>query len=219
MGGGGGGWVGGATAVVATAQDGTETTYPATDVISSMPFARLVDVLDPPPPADVVEAAHGLSFRDFLTVALIYRGRELFPDNWIYVHARDVGVGRIQNFGSWSPYLVKEGRTCLGLEYFVFEGQGLWAESDDALIALVGRLLDEGAPIDGVGLQGGQAEYIRIPHAGGTLYPLQEGISEEELERLRKLGYHARKMLGAVSGARAPGDRGGGPECGARDIV
>ncbi len=31
-------------------------------------------------------------------------------------------VGRIQNFGSWSPYLVKDGRTCLGLEYFVFEG-------------------------------------------------------------------------------------------------
>ena len=35
-------------------------------------------------------------------------------------------VGRIQNFGSWSPYMVKEGRTCLGLEYFVFEGDAVW---------------------------------------------------------------------------------------------
>ena len=33
---------------------------------------------------------------------------------------------RIQNFGSWSPYLVKEGRTCLGLEYTVDEGDESW---------------------------------------------------------------------------------------------
>ena len=57
-----------------------------------------------------------------------------FPDNWIYVHSRDVQVGRIQNFGSWSPYLVKEGRTCLGLEFFVFEGDETWNTPDDELI-------------------------------------------------------------------------------------
>ncbi len=44
-------------------------------------------------------------------------------------------VGRIQNFGSWSPYLVKDGRTCLGLEYFVFEGDELWTATDEELIA------------------------------------------------------------------------------------
>ena len=43
-------------------------------------------------------------------------------------------VGRIQNFGSWSPYMVKEGRTCLGLEYFVFEGDELWSAPDEDLI-------------------------------------------------------------------------------------
>ena len=59
-----------------------------------------------------------------------------FPDNWIYIHATDVKVGRIQNFGSWSPYLVKDGRTCLGLEYFVFEGDEMWNMPDDELIEL-----------------------------------------------------------------------------------
>ena len=59
-----------------------------------------------------------------------------FPDNWIYIHATDVEVGRIQNYGSWSPYLVKDGRTCLGLEYFVFEGDAMWNMPDDELIAL-----------------------------------------------------------------------------------
>ena len=62
------------------------------------------------------------------------RRKYSFPDNWIYVHAKEVQVGRIQNFGSWSPYLVKEGRTCLGLEFFVFEGDKTWNKPDAELI-------------------------------------------------------------------------------------
>ena len=37
------------------------------------------------------------------------RGRSPSTDNWIYIHAPEVKVGRIQNFGSWSPYMVKDG--------------------------------------------------------------------------------------------------------------
>jgi hypothetical protein len=47
-----------------------------------------------------------------------------------------VRLGRIPNYGSWSPYLVKEGRTCLGLEYFVFEGDDLWPSNDTELVEL-----------------------------------------------------------------------------------
>jgi protoporphyrinogen oxidase len=69
-------------------------------------------------------------------VALVVPGEAAFPDNWIYVHSPTVRLGRIQNFGSWSPFMVKEGKTCLGLEYFVFEGDELWEMPDDELIAL-----------------------------------------------------------------------------------
>jgi UDP-galactopyranose mutase len=65
-----------------------------------------------------------------------------FPDNWIYIHDPNVRVGRIQNFGSWSPYLIKEGRTCLGLEYFVFEGDEDWMMNDDDLVARGARELE-----------------------------------------------------------------------------
>ena len=70
-------------------------------------------------------------YRDFLTVALVVPESVAFPDNWIYVHEPDVKLGRIQNFGSWSPYMVQDGRTCLGLEYFVNEGDELWDLPDD----------------------------------------------------------------------------------------
>ena len=81
----------------------------------------------PPPPPEVVAAADDLHYRDYLTVALVVPESRSFPDNWIYIHATDVEVGRIQNYGSWSPYLVRDGRTCLGLEYFVFEGDDMWS--------------------------------------------------------------------------------------------
>jgi protoporphyrinogen oxidase len=92
--------------------------------------------MDPPAPPHVQDAAHRLSHRDFLTVALVVPVSDGFPDNWIYIHSPDVKVGRIQNFRSWSPFMVKDGMTCLGLEYFVFEGDELWSTDDDELVRL-----------------------------------------------------------------------------------
>ena len=114
--------------------DGQERTFPCTNVISSMPFRSLIRAIDPPVPDEVRAAAEGLTYRDFMTVALVVPVEYSFPDNWIYIHDPGVKVGRIQNFGSWSPYLVKEGRTCLGLEFFVNEGDDMWTKSDEDLV-------------------------------------------------------------------------------------
>jgi protoporphyrinogen oxidase len=87
----------------------------------------------------VLAAAGKLAYRDFLTVALVVDKPDLFPDNWIYVHSPDVRVGRIQNFGNWSPDMLPDrgvGTSCLGLEYFVFENDDLWSMDDDALVRL-----------------------------------------------------------------------------------
>jgi protoporphyrinogen oxidase len=110
-------------------------------VISSMPMAELLQIMQPPVPENVLAAARHLRYRDFLTIALVVPESAGFPDNWIYVHSPDVKVGRIQNFGSWSPYMVKDGRTCLGLEYFVNEGDDLWSMPDDQLVELGKREL------------------------------------------------------------------------------
>jgi protoporphyrinogen oxidase len=112
----------------------SSTRFEADHVVSSMPINQLVEAMDPPPPPDVLAAARRLRHRDFLTVALVVPERHAFPDNWIYVHDPEVRVGRVQNFGAWSPYMVRDGRTCLGLEYFVAEGDELWAAADDELI-------------------------------------------------------------------------------------
>ena len=124
-----------ASSVTVESKDGVASEQACSHVISTMPMAQLVDVFSPPLPEGALRAGHDLHYRDFLTVALVIPKEQAFPDNWVYIHASEVKVGRIQNFGSWSPYLVKEGRTCLGLEYFVFEGDELWNAPDDELIA------------------------------------------------------------------------------------
>jgi len=126
---------------VETTADGAVSVYPCTHVISSMPLPELVRAMDPPPPPEVAAAAAALRFRDFLTVALVVPAECAFADNWIYVHSPEVAVGRIQNFGAWSEAMVQPGRTCLGLEYFVFEGDELWELPDEELVALGTREL------------------------------------------------------------------------------
>ena len=147
-----------------TTQGGTEHTVAGRRTsISTMPMRELVHTITPPPPAEVVAAADDLHYRDYLTVALVVPESRSFPDNWIYIHATDVEVGRIQNYGSWSPYLVKDGRTCLGLEYFVFEGDDMWNTPDDELIALgTKELVSLGLAADGDVERG---YVVRVPKA------------------------------------------------------
>lgn len=116
--------------------------YKADHFISSLPIRELIDKLSPAPPEKLRRAAADFNYRDFLTVALIVKQPDLFPDNWIYIHEASLKVGRIQNFKNWSPEMVPDPSTsCLGLEYFCFEGDGLWSMPDADLIALARREL------------------------------------------------------------------------------
>jgi len=100
--------------------------------------------MDPPVPDDVRAAADGLAYRDFLTVALVVPADKVaWDDNWIYIHEPSVKTMRIQNFGSWSPYLVKDGRNVLGLEYTVWENDDDWNAPDEVLIERGTRELDQ----------------------------------------------------------------------------
>ncbi len=116
---------------------GLERDWTAASFFVSMPLREHVLAYDPPLPPAAVAAAKRLQYRDFLTVALMVRGENLFPDNWIYIHDPSVKLGRIQNFNNWSKEMVPgSNTTCLGLEYFCFFGDGLWTMPDADLIEL-----------------------------------------------------------------------------------
>jgi protoporphyrinogen oxidase len=157
---------------------GARETYTARHLVSSAPVRELVQKLTPKPIS--LLHARELRYRDFLTVALMVNKPELFADNWIYIHDPSVKVGRVQNFGSWSPEMAPPGMTCLGLEYFCFEGDGLWTMSDDDLIGLATRevakvgLVSADDVVDGC--------VVRQPKA----YPVYDDAYRDHMSMIRR---------------------------------
>jgi protoporphyrinogen oxidase len=148
--------------------------------ISTMPVSAFLKKLDPPPAPELLDAAHTLKYRDFLTVCLIVDKPHVFPDNWIYVHDPQVKVGRIQNFKNWSPDMVPDtGKTALGLEYFCNEGDMLWSMPDDQLIALGRRELEQIGLLRSDDVEGGCV--FRVPKA----YPIYDSQYAEALGAVR----------------------------------
>jgi protoporphyrinogen oxidase len=173
-------WSEGRIDAVEIEQDGQRETIRGSDFISSMPMRELVEKLDPPAPDRVKKAAAQLGYRDFLTVSLIINKADLFQDNWIYIHDPEVQVGRIQNFKNWSPAMVPNpDQTCLGLEYFCFEGDNLWEMPDDELIALGTKelaklgLVNESDIVDGA--------VVRMPKA----YPIYDDVYMQAVNVIR----------------------------------
>jgi protoporphyrinogen oxidase len=160
--------------------NGHVTEYPVESVVSSIALSDLVKSLDPAPPDEILAAADKLRYRDFCLVALMTTQEEPFPDNWIYIHDPGTRAGRVQNFGAWSEDMVRPGTTCLGVEYFCFDGDEIWEMSDaDAVemataeMARIG-LVDPAKVVDGV--------KVRVPKA----YPMYDSNYEASVDVLRE---------------------------------
>ncbi len=166
---------------VVVQRDGTREVAPAAQVISTMPVRSLVRALTPAAPAAVRDAAERLTYRDFMTVAVIVDQAEVFPDNWIYIHEPTVRVGRIQNFKNWSPEMVPDPRlTCLGLEYFCTAGDDLWTMDDDGVKAIAARELEAIGLVPASRIV--DAHVVRVPKA----YPVYDNGYADALAIVRE---------------------------------
>jgi len=155
--------------------------FEADHIISTTAVRSLVRALNPTAPAAVREAAEGLKYRDFIVVALILNKKDLFPDNWIYIHTPGVKVGRIQNFNNWSAAMVPDrDKTCLGMEYFCFKGDGQWETADTELIANAARELEQLGLARAADVEDGAV--IRMPKA----YPIYDSGYRGHLETIRE---------------------------------
>ena len=149
-------------------------------VVSSLDLRAVVGMASPEVAASVRTAAQGLRYRDFLTVALVLDGEDLFPDNWIYIHEPAVRVGRIQNYRSWSPWMVPDpSKACVGLEYFCFAGDDLWSMRDEELVALATRELAQLGLAAPEKVERGYA--VRVPKA----YPMYDADYAERVGEIR----------------------------------
>ncbi len=165
---------------VVIGSNGSRTEYDVDAVLSSIPLSELILSLEPGVPPEVEAAARRLRYRDFCLVALMTTEKEPFPDNWIYLHDPETIAGRVQNFGAWSSEMVVPGTTCLGVEYFCFEGDEIWEMPDAEAVELATSelarigLLDPSKVVDGV--------KVRVPKA----YPMYDRGYDDAVAVLRE---------------------------------
>jgi protoporphyrinogen oxidase len=166
--------------VVARGSDGSEEQFETDHLVCSAPMSVLVRAVVPEAPAAVVEAARSLRYRAFLTVVLITRVKDVFPDQWIYIHDPNLLVGRLQNYKNWSPEMVPDpDTTCLGLEYFCDAGDAFWSRTDEDLIALGTEELTRLGFVDAADIAFGTV--VRMPRA----YPVYDASYAQHVATIR----------------------------------
>jgi protoporphyrinogen oxidase len=170
---------GGRVESVVVQSNGNTIEHPVDGVLSSLPLKALIASLDPAAPPDVIAAAERLRYRELCLVAVMVDREEPFPDNWIYLHDPGTRAGRVQNFGAWSPDMVPPGKTCLGVEYFCFEGDQIWEMPDDDAVELATSELARIGLIDPSLVTNGVK--VRVPHA----YPMYDSTYRESVAEIR----------------------------------
>lgn len=147
--------------------DGQVEVLSCTHLLSTMPIKDLVRASSDAWPEVVREVAADLSYRDFITVGLLYPRSAIvrqLDDNWIYIQEPGVNVGRVQVFNNWSPYLVSDSSSLwLGLEFFCRDDDALWNMDDEELKSLAHREMVQIGLVDAAAAN--DAVVLRVPKA------------------------------------------------------
>lgn len=106
----------------------------AQDFFASMPITHFVQALSPKPPKKILDASRKLRFREHISVNLMLKARNLFPDNWIYIHDPGYKMVRVANYNNFDKNMAKDKyHSAVAVEYFTFQNEKLWKLSDDEL--------------------------------------------------------------------------------------
>jgi len=155
-------------------EDGVQHEYD--QIISSMPISLLVSRLDEVP-QDIKDRALALKFRNTILIYLNVDAAGLFPDQWLYIHASELKMGRVTNFRNWVPELYGNERTSiLALEYWANDDDPIWSESDVNLIALAKDEMRKTGLIGDARIVDGHVQKIR------RCYPVYERGYKEILK-------------------------------------
>jgi protoporphyrinogen oxidase len=125
------------TAVDVRTKDGAVVTVHPERVVESVPLTRFLELLDPPPPPAVREAATKLRWRAQVYLFLTLDKEQVTPDNWIYFPEKDIPFGRTSEMKNFSKDMCPEGKTSFFIEFFTFETDAIWTMPKEQLLDLV----------------------------------------------------------------------------------
>ncbi|MGA9665092.1 MAG: NAD(P)/FAD-dependent oxidoreductase [Gallionella sp.] len=147
---------------VATECNGGRQSFACDYCISTMPIKDLIaSMTGDSVNQDIQRIAHGLPYRDFMTVGVLVNRLKIrnetriktvgniVPDTWIYIQEPDVKICRLQIFNNWSPYMVADSsKVWIGLEYMCSDQDDIWKMSDTDFIEIAVKELDRIGIVD-----------------------------------------------------------------------
>ncbi len=107
--------------------------HPADEFVSSIPITQVVSMLNPSPPARVLETASRLRFRDLVIVAVMADRPQITDQTWIYIPEKKIPFGRIHEPTNWSRAMAPPGKSLLVAEFFCFRNDEVWRTPDSEL--------------------------------------------------------------------------------------
>jgi protoporphyrinogen oxidase len=110
-------------------------------VISTMPITNLVNNLNNVPKY-VKKNLSKLYFRNTILVYLKVNKKKIFSDQWIYLHSKNLSVGRITNFSNWNSKINNNSKdTILCMEFWCYNHDVIWKSNDKDISLLAIREL------------------------------------------------------------------------------
>ena len=104
--------------------------------IFSCPFTKIIEIINPKVPEEIIQASQKLKYRNHICVNLEIQG-SMFKDNWLYVHDPNLHMARVSNYKNFSKNMSNsDDINPLTVEYFCFDNQALWKMSDKELVEL-----------------------------------------------------------------------------------
>ena len=149
-----------------------------TEFISSIPITKLVNMLHPAPPENILTAASKLRFRDLVIVAVTINRKRVTDQTWIYIPEQKIPFGRLHEPTNWSEKMAEEGKTIIVAEFFSFKGDGIWSKSDEELTAITVENLENMGFVKKHEIIG--SAVVRVPNA----YPLFEVGYKERCDEI-----------------------------------
>jgi protoporphyrinogen oxidase len=149
-------------------------------VVSTMPLTLLVEHMDDVP-EEVRGHARSLRFRNTILVYLHVDAKDLFPDNWLYIHSPELQTGRITNFRNWVPELYgDEENTILAMEYWCYDDDAIWNQNEAVTIAMASEELRRTGLIGAARILDGKVYPIK------RCYPVYDRNYKERLKPIEE---------------------------------
>ena len=112
---------------------GTILNYSYDNLICSNPINETLRLLKHKD-ENIIKLYSKLKFRSHIGIKLLIKG-DIFPDNWIYIHSKEVKIARIANYNNFSKHMSYDKDVHpVTVEYFTFEDSDLWKMKDEDII-------------------------------------------------------------------------------------